>query len=89
MIAYVTPEDMDRWFREGREDILHIIENEQAVWLGDHFVSSGTGRPIYGCPFLEMAGRITACSIHATRPGVCRNYGPGSSGICPQWKKKI
>jgi hypothetical protein len=50
MIAYVTPEDMERWIREGRTDILHIIENEQAVWLGDHFVSSRTGRPIYGCP---------------------------------------
>jgi Fe-S-cluster containining protein len=88
MIAYVTAEDMARWVSEERTDILHIIENEQAVWLGDHFVSSRTGRPIYGCPFMEMEGRVTACSIHSTRPGVCRNYRPGSSEICPLWKKE-
>lgn len=87
MIAYVTSEDMDRWIREGRTDILHIIENEQAVWLGDHFISSRTGRPIYGCPFLEMPDELFSCSIHETRPGVCRKYEPASSEICPLWKK--
>ncbi|HNY64940.1 MAG TPA: YkgJ family cysteine cluster protein [Deltaproteobacteria bacterium] len=88
MIAYVTPDDMERWVREDRKDILHIIENEQAVWLGDHFISCRTGRPIHGCPFLEMEGRVTSCSIHSTRPGVCRNYQPGASEICPLWYRK-
>ena len=85
LTAYVTPADLERWAREGRKDILHIMENEHAVWLGDHFVSSTTGRPIYGCPFLEVTGEITSCSIHDTRPEVCRNYQPGSSEICPLW----
>lgn len=88
MIAYVTPEDLGRWAREGRKDILHIMENEHAVWLGDHFVSSLTGRPIYGCPFLEVTGRVTACSIHLTRPLACRDYRPGSSEICPLWYER-
>ena len=88
MIAYVTREDMDRWIAEGRDDILHIIENEQAVWRGDHLVSKRTGRPIYGCPFLEMTGGVFTCTIHSTRPGVCRHYEPGSSELCPQWKGK-
>ncbi|HPW68464.1 MAG: YkgJ family cysteine cluster protein [Desulfomonilia bacterium] len=87
MIAYVTSEDLDRWKREDRQDILHIIENEQAVWLGDHFISSRTGRPIYGCPFLEMKDGLFACSIYETRPRVCRDYRPGSSQICPLWMK--
>ena len=86
MIAYVTPEDLARWKRENRQDILHIIENEQAVWLGDHFISARTGRPIYGCPFLEVKGDIFTCSIYETRPKVCADYEPGSSQICPQWK---
>jgi len=85
MVAYVTPEDMTRWIREDRSDILHIMENEQAVWQGDHLVSRRTGRPIYGCPFLEMLDGVFSCTIHITRPGVCRNYVPGSSELCPQW----
>jgi len=86
MIAYVTSEDLKRWKIENRQDILHIIENEQAVWLGDHFISSRTGRPIYGCPFLEIQGEFCTCSIYETRPKVCADYQPGSSQICPQWE---
>ena len=52
MIAYVTAEDMDRWISQGRSDILHIIENEQAFWAGDHLLSARDGRPLMGCPFL-------------------------------------
>lgn len=85
MIAYVTAEDLSRWEREGRKDILHIIENEQAVWLGDHFISGRTGRPIYGCPFIEIEDGLFSCSIYETRPQVCRDYRPGSSKICPLW----
>jgi Fe-S-cluster containining protein len=87
MIAYVTSEDLNRWKKENRQDILHIIENEQAVWMGDHFVSSRTGRPIYGCPFLEVKDDLFTCSIYGTRPGVCRDYRPGSSQICPMWMR--
>ena len=86
MIAYVTHEDLARRKSENRQDILHIIENEQAVWLGDHFISARTGRPIYGCPFLEVHGGICTCSIYETRPKVCADYQPGSSQICPQWE---
>ncbi len=85
MIAYVTSEDLNRWKKENRQDILHIIENEQAVWMGDHFISSRTGRPIYGCPFLEVKDGLFTCSIYETRPRVCRDYRPGSSQICPLW----
>ena len=86
MIACASSEDLARWKRENRQDILHIIENEHAVWLGDHFISSRTGRPIYGCPFLEMKDGVFSCSIYETRPQVCRDYQPGSSRICPQYR---
>ncbi|MGD0820353.1 MAG: YkgJ family cysteine cluster protein [Desulfomonilia bacterium] len=88
MIAYVTKEDMDRWISQGRSDILHIIENEQAFWAGDHLVSARDGRPLTGCPFLTWEKGGYACSIYETRPGVCRNYEPGSSQICPLWSRQ-
>ena len=86
MIAYVTTEDMDRWISQGRSDILHIIENEQAFWAGDHLLSACDGRPLMGCPFLTWEKGGYACSIYETRPGVCRDYEPASSQICPLWK---
>jgi len=85
MIAYVMQEDLDRWDSEGRQDILHIIENERAVWVGDHLISSCNGRYIHGCPFLKWEGDLYTCTIYETRPMVCRDYEPASSELCPQW----
>ena len=84
-IAYTTEEDMERWRREGRTDILGIIEREHAVWAGDHFVSSENGRYIRGCPFLIWEGNRRACAIYETRPAVCRRFTPGSSEICSRF----
>ena len=86
MIGYVTELDIERWKAEGREDIFHIIDNEQAFWAGDHFVSARDGRELMCCPFLKWEGDQCTCSIYETRPDVCRNYEPGSSQICPLWK---
>ncbi len=86
MIAYTEQEDIDRWKREGRKDILHIIENEHAIWVGDHLISSEDGRYIHGCPFLKWEGDLCSCTIYETRPRVCRDYEPGSSELCPQWQ---
>jgi Fe-S-cluster containining protein len=86
MNAYVTPDDLQRWKRENRHDILHIMENEHAIWAGDHFISSIDGRYLHGCPFLKWEGGLYACSIYETRPQMCRDYQPGSSELCPQWK---
>ncbi len=85
--AYASGEDIERWNREGRDDILHIIEHEHAMWVGDHLVSSLDGHYLHGCPFLTWEGAHYACSIYVTRPSVCRNYEPGSSEICPQFKR--
>jgi Fe-S-cluster containining protein len=86
-IAYVHEEDLERWRREGREDILGIIEREQAVWAGDHFASAVDGRYLHGCPFLTWEGNCHACAIYETRPGTCRRYVPGSSEICSQFQR--
>lgn len=84
--AFMSEADLERWREEGRRDILHILENEQAVWAGDRLVSARDGMPLWGCPFLEPWGRRFRCSIYETRPQVCRDYVPGSSPICPQYQ---
>ena len=84
--AYVKDEDLERWRREGREDILAIIAREHAVWAGDHLISAADGRYLHGCPFLTWEGVHTTCAIYETRPAVCRNFKPASVEICPLWR---
>ena len=86
MIAYAQPEDFDRWCTENRQDILEVIENRHLVWAGDRMISSETGIAPKECPFLYSKGKEWLCSIYETRPAVCREYVPGSSELCPQWK---
>ena len=68
MIADADAEDLERWRREGRDDILQGYRD--ACWVGDHFMSVTTGMTIHDCPFLDWEG----CS-HA---GSTRR-GPGSA----------
>jgi len=89
LFAYVTDEDMERWKREGREDILHILENQAPVWAGDRLISSRTGQALDSCPFLTWDGKLATCTIHETRPAVCREYVPGSNELCPQFTERF
>ena len=84
--AYITWDDRKRWINEGREDILHLLEHEHALWAGDHFVSSEDGRYLHSCIFLSYEGNQYVCTIYETRPKRCREYLPGSSEICPQFR---
>ena len=88
-LSFITDEDLARWKHQGREDILHIIENSHAVWAGDHLISSEDGRYLHGCPFLKWEDDHYTCTIYETRPQVCRDYQPGSSLICPLYMKRI
>jgi len=87
LIAYVTEEDRKRWTREGRTDILHILDKEHGMWAGDRLVSQDDGHLLQGCPFFTWDGTLGTCTIHETRPGVCRDYVPGSSEFCPHYKR--
>ncbi|MBN2282482.1 MAG: YkgJ family cysteine cluster protein [Deltaproteobacteria bacterium] len=86
--AYITDADRERWRREGRSDILHIIDRDRPVWAGDRLISARSGLPLHGCPFLEWTGRWYSCSIYETRPLTCRNFEPGSSPLCPLYGVK-
>jgi Fe-S-cluster containining protein len=85
MIADADEEDLERWKRDDRNDILQVYRD--ARWMGDHFISATTGMIIHDCPFLDFQEGLFVCTIHATRPRVCREFEPGSSEICPQFKK--
>ncbi|OGP66419.1 MAG: hypothetical protein A2W27_02885 [Deltaproteobacteria bacterium RBG_16_44_11] len=86
LTAYAREEDYDRWRAEKRYDILSIIEYRHLVWAGDRMISTETGDYPRECPFLYNVGKELRCSIYETRPLVCREYQPGSSELCPQWK---
>lgn len=86
--AYVTDEDIGRWKRENRRDILHILGGEEAFWQGDRLVSAESGKGRRGCPFFDFDGEHFSCAIYHTRPATCRGYEAGSSELCPQYRKK-
>ncbi len=87
MFAYITADDVERWKREGRDDILQHMHAHDIVWAGDIIVSS-TGIRLKSCVFLNWDGESFSCGIYPTRPGVCRDYVPGSSEICPLYYKQ-
>lgn len=86
MAAYAEQSDFDRWHAEKRQDILDAIERHHLVWAGDRMISSETGALPKECSFLYNEGNKWLCSIYETRPKVCREYQPGSSELCAQFK---
>jgi Fe-S-cluster containining protein len=79
---FATGKDVKRWRREGRDDILRY-----AAVLGpasnphaDLWIDPKTGDSRQRCPFvLKVPGtKRYTCTIHDTRPQVCRNYEPWS-----------
>ena len=69
-------EDLLRWRRQGRDDILRIVETETAFSGTDGL---GGGEYLSRCPFLVAEGDHSACAIYETRPQTCRDFRPGST----------
>jgi Fe-S-cluster containining protein len=76
-----TGEDVLRWQREGREDILRFAfilgepDNPYAdLWIDDE------EREHKRCPFVRKVrgSKRYYCTIYETRPRVCRDYEPWS-----------
>ena len=75
----VTAEDIARWRKQGRSDILEWVgifkkdgcETGYRIW-----VVPGTRQPAKQCPFLEKIASENRwiCKIHSVKPTICRNY---------------
>ena len=88
MAAYApaTHEDIERWRHEDKKEILSVMEHSKAAWAGDIVVSSEDGRILFNCPFLRFEGKHCSCMIYEDRPKTCRNFRPGASELCSQFK---
>jgi Fe-S-cluster containining protein len=88
MSAYApaTQEDLERWRREDKKEILSVMEHSKAAWAGDIVVSSVDGKILFNCPFLRYEGKFSTCTIYEDRPKTCRNFKPGSCELCSQFK---
>jgi Fe-S-cluster containining protein len=87
---YVGEEDEQRWEREGRQDLLARLEyeREHVRWDDDGPYHDETGDRFERCVFLGPGpDGEWRCGIHAAKPKICRDYPPGSSSLCIQWRR--
>jgi Fe-S-cluster containining protein len=76
-----TGEDVKRWRREGRDDILRFVavlgRDDDDPW-GDLWIDDDNGVERARCPFVrKLPNRDQyTCTIYETRPEVCRQYEP-------------
>ena len=82
-----TGEDVKRWQREGRQDILRFafVMGEPSDPWADLWIDGDRERE--RCPFVRKVrgSNRYLCSIYETRPQVCRDYEPWAPGaICQE-----
>jgi Fe-S-cluster containining protein len=86
-----TKEDVDRWQREGRHDILRFVfvlglSGRNGMPYADLWVDRDhDDRERLRCPFVrKVKGQNRyLCKIYETRPQVCKDYVPWSEdAIC-------
>ncbi len=86
--AYVTIEDIQRWEKEGRQDILDHVRDNDVTWTSEGIINkfgSNIKTCLMSCVYLTWQGSIATCKIYETRTKVCRSYVPGTSDLCPQY----
>lgn len=74
---FATADDVARWRREGRDDILRYAAVLGPRGSADLWIDPASGKELPRCPFLKRpraGGGKYSCSIHQTRPDVCRGY---------------
>jgi Fe-S-cluster containining protein len=70
-------EDVDRWEREGRFDILEWVDlSLRDLGMMDLWLDPTTGDEATRCPWLRKVPRQDryVCRIHDTKPRHCREY---------------
>jgi Fe-S-cluster containining protein len=77
-----SPSDVERWIREGRQEVLRYLRMEEAK---GELITDGTleiGDEHGRCVFLIRDHNAYACAIHETKPEVCREYPLNVGGVC-------
>ncbi|HOC46438.1 MAG: YkgJ family cysteine cluster protein [Syntrophorhabdaceae bacterium] len=90
--AYVSLEDVRRWEKEERHDIIEHVRANDVAWSGGRVINrfgSNIKTCRMSCVYLKWYGSSASCEIYETRTKVCRSYVPGSSGLCPQYHSKF
>lgn len=81
-----TEEDVQRWTKEKRWDILQYVDVMTPGFGGDLWIPE-SGEELLRCPFVRKDRNLPTykCTIYETRPQVCRDYVPWSSlSICEE-----
>lgn len=89
--AYVTLEDIQRWEKEGRHDILAHVRDNDLTWSPDEIINRfglHIKTCLMSCVYLRWHGSTASCEIYETRTKVCRSFVPGSSDLCPQYQRR-
>jgi len=94
---YATDEDVERWEREERDDILRwvdSIEVAEGEYEHDFAINPRTGEEVTGsCPFLgKVRGtNLYRCRIQSTKPAACQIFPmdaeDGARVGCPGWSQ--
>jgi Fe-S-cluster containining protein len=82
--SYVTWEDICRWRREKRENILRYVHAFEG--FGGILYDRQENKTLHRCPFLRSESDCKySCSIHETKPFVCAVYPTfyDHAGHCP------
>ena len=88
--AYISLDDIHRWEKEGRQDILDHVRGAGVTWSRDAVVNrfeSGVRTCLMSCVYLRWEGTLASCGIYETRTAVCRSFVPGSTNLCPQHRE--
>lgn len=67
---HASTSDLERWRREGREDLLTRVNRLGWIW-----VDPETKETLERCPFIvKISEQQSICSIQETKPDICRAY---------------
>lgn len=67
---HASKADLERWRREGREDLLSRVNRLDWIW-----VDPVTKKTLQRCPFIvRLNDEKSICGIQDTKPDICRAY---------------
>lgn len=90
----ITENDICRWIKQGREDILDRVDISffKSLIVGNGWFHPRTTKEVDRCPWLKRSqNRKYICTIQNTKPEACKEF-PKSKGDaeeynCPGFKK--